>query len=125
MKIGVIGLGYVGLPLALHFAEKSTKVTGFDTDISKVESINSGISPIGHIKNDRISSALNNLSATDDPASMAEVDAIIICVPTPLTAQREPDLSYIRSTINLIEALFLNNRGYFFASCSWIGRAFK
>lgn len=102
MKIGVIGLGYVGLPLALHFAEKSAEVTGFDIDGSKVDIINSGKSPIGHIKHERIASALTNLTATSDPASMAEVDAIIICVPTPLTAQREPDLSYIRSTIDLI-----------------------
>lgn len=102
MKIGIIGLGYVGLPLALHYAEHGLPVIGFDIDSSKVGLINSGRSPIEHISHERVSAALGNLKATDDASALSSVDGIIICVPTPLTHQREPDLSYVRSTLDLI-----------------------
>jgi UDP-N-acetyl-D-glucosamine dehydrogenase len=102
MKIGIIGLGYVGLPLALHFAEAGTEVYGFDIDSSKVDAINSGQSPIRYIENSRIAAANAKLTASSDPAGLNEVDGIIICVPTPLTHQREPDMSFILSTLDLI-----------------------
>lgn len=102
MKIGIIGLGYVGLPLALHFAEAGTEVYGFDIDASKVDAINSGQSPIRYIDNSRIAAANSKLTASSDPAGLSEVDGIIICVPTPLTHQREPDMSFILSTLELI-----------------------
>ena len=102
MKIGIIGLGYVGLPLALHFAEAGTEVYGFDIDASKVEAINGGQSPIRYIDNSRIAAANSKLTASSDPAGLSEVDGIIICVPTPLTHQREPDMSFILSTLDLI-----------------------
>jgi len=102
MKIGIIGLGYVGLPLALHFAEAGTEVLGFDIDIEKVALINSGGSPIRYIDPNRVSGALGKLTATNDPSGLTEVDAIIICVPTPLTAQREPDMTFIDATLELI-----------------------
>ena len=102
MKIGIIGLGYVGLPLALHFAENGASVTGFDIDSTKVAMINAGRSPIEHIDGARITAALSNLVATDQASALSEVDGIIICVPTPLTHQREPDLSYVRSTLELV-----------------------
>lgn len=102
MKIGIIGLGYVGLPLALHFAENGASVVGFDIDSGKVDLINSGRSPIEHIDSKRVAGALANLRATNQPSALSDVDGIIICVPTPLTHQREPDLSYVRSTLDLV-----------------------
>lgn len=102
MKIGIIGLGYVGLPLALHFAEHGASVIGFDIDSKKVALINDGHSPIEHIDGARVSAALGNLCATDQASALSEADGIIICVPTPLTHQREPDLSYVRSTLDLV-----------------------
>ena len=102
MKIGIIGLGYVGLPLALHFAEAGTEVLGFDIDADKVELINGGGSPIRYIDPARVARALAKLTATSDPAGLTAVDAIIICVPTPLTAQREPDMTFIDATLELI-----------------------
>jgi UDP-N-acetyl-D-glucosamine dehydrogenase len=102
MKIGIIGLGYVGLPLALHFAEAGTEVLGFDIDGEKVALINDGGSTIRYIDASRVASARAKMTATSDPKGLADVDAIIICVPTPLTAQREPDMSFIESTLELI-----------------------
>lgn len=102
MKIGIIGLGYVGLPLALHFAESGTEVYGFDIDETKVEAINGGRSPIRYIDHSRIAAASTKLTASNDPAGLSMVDGIIICVPTPLTHQREPDMSFILSTLDLI-----------------------
>lgn len=102
MKIGIIGLGYVGLPLALHFAENGASVVGFDIDSGKVDLINSGRSPIEHIDSKQVAGALANLRATNQPSALSDVDGIIICVPTPLTHQREPDLSYVRSTLDLV-----------------------
>lgn len=102
MKIGIIGLGYVGLPLALHFAEAGTEVLGFDIDADKVVLINGGGSPIRYIEASRVAAARPKLTATSDPAGLSAVDAIIICVPTPLTHQREPDMTFIVSTLDLV-----------------------
>jgi len=86
IKVGIIGCGYVGLPLALRFAEAGHKVTGFDTDQKKVASLNAGKSYIEHIPQTKIQQFVNSrhFSATNDPSKLKEVDAIIICVPTPL-----------------------------------------
>ncbi len=96
--VGVIGLGYVGLPLALTFAERGFSVLGFDLDASKVESLGSGECYIRHLESDRVRSAIasGRLAATTDFARLDEPDAILICVPTPLTKQREPDMTYVR-----------------------------
>ncbi|MBO6719045.1 MAG: nucleotide sugar dehydrogenase [Rhizobiaceae bacterium] len=102
MKIGIIGLGYVGLPLALHFAEAGTDVLGFDIDEDKVSLINGGGSPIRYIEGSRVAAARDKLTASSDPAGLSDVDGIIICVPTPLTHQREPDMTFIVSTLELI-----------------------
>jgi UDP-N-acetyl-D-glucosamine dehydrogenase len=102
MKIGIIGLGYVGLPLALHFAEAGTEVLGFDIDAEKVSLINAGGSPIRYIDKARVAAARPKLTASSDPAGLTAVDAIIICVPTPLTHQREPDMTFIVNTLELI-----------------------
>ncbi len=98
-KIGIIGLGYVGLPLALLFNEERFPVTGFDVDSAKVKSLNSNQSYIYRIPQTEIAAArARGFAATDDYRHIAEMDAIIICVPTPLNEYREPDLSYIRAT---------------------------
>src|SRR5437868_6918364 len=98
-RVGVIGLGYVGLPLVLLFSEQKFRVTGFDVDASKVTSLNAGESYIYHIPATEIQSAARaGFSATADYAHLAEMDAVVICVPTPLNDHREPDLSYITAT---------------------------
>lgn len=99
--VGIFGLGYVGLPLAIRFAEASFTVIGFDIDEEKVTALNSGESYITSISNDKVQLAkANGLTATTDYARANEADALIICVPTPLTKHREPDLSYITNTVN-------------------------
>ena len=100
--IGIIGLGYVGLPLLINFG-KSYKVLGFDSDKKKVEVINSGKSNIDHIPSSDIENLISNGPiATSDFAKIKLVDAIIICVPTPITVHREPDLSYVINVVNQI-----------------------
>ncbi len=103
-KIGVIGMGYVGLPLALAFAEKEFATTGFDTDETKVEALLAGQSYIKHIPAARIARQreLGQLSATAQFSEITGMDAIIICVPTPLTGKREPDLSFVVATARMI-----------------------
>src|SRR6201997_1639709 len=100
LKVAIIGCGYVGLPLALRFAEAGHKVTGFDTDPNKVNMLNAGKSYIEHIQQTKIQQFVNSrhFAATSDFAKLKEADAIIICVPTPLDERREPDLSYVEQT---------------------------
>lgn len=103
-KISVIGLGYVGLPLSLQFARSGVKVLGLDLDPQKVESINSGKSYLKHFSSESIAEQVNadRLEATIDPSRLSEVDAIFICVPTPLDGHREPDLSFVLETARSI-----------------------
>ncbi len=100
--IGVVGLGYVGLPLMIEFGRAGFSVLGFDVDSSKIDRLKSGESYIRHISADAVASifvdAEKKADATVDFARIAECDAILICVPTPLTKHRDPDLSYIEST---------------------------
>jgi UDP-N-acetyl-D-glucosamine dehydrogenase len=102
--VGVIGLGYVGLPLALLFEESGFPVIGFDIDPKKPEALNRGESYIKHIGPHRVAGAFarGRIQATSDFSHLAECDAILICVPTPLGKHRDPDLSYIRSTADEI-----------------------
>lgn len=104
-KIGIIGLGYVGLPLLIRFCEEEFKVIGFDIDYKKVKSINNGISYIRHIPSKKIHKMIskNLLYATNDYSRLKDVDCIIICVPTPLKKNREPDLSYVENTADQIK----------------------
>ncbi|MEW7850688.1 nucleotide sugar dehydrogenase [Massilia aurea] len=98
--IGIIGLGYVGLPLALRFAAEGFHVLGIDIDADKVNQLNRGESYIAHIKGAAIEAArASGLVASSDFSRVVEADALIICVPTPLTAYREPDLSYVIGTV--------------------------
>jgi len=103
--IGIIGLGYVGLPLALAYAEKGFSVLGFDVDAAKVKALDRGECYISHIDGARIKKAVRagNLKATADFARLNKPDVIIICVPTPLTAHHDPDMSYIVGTTEQIK----------------------
>ncbi|MGA9686667.1 MAG: NAD(P)-binding domain-containing protein, partial [Candidatus Sulfotelmatobacter sp.] len=98
-RVGIIGLGYVGLPLALLFTEQKFAVTGFDIDQRKVDTLAQGKSYIYRITAEEIQKAnTQGFSATSDYAHIEEMDAIIICVPTPLNQYLEPDLSFITDT---------------------------
>ena len=103
--IGIIGLGYVGLPLALTFLEKGFRVMGFDVDASKVSELTRGSSYIKHLDPARVEKAAANdkFVATADFQKLSEPDTLIICVPTPLTAQREPDMSYVVGTARRVK----------------------
>lgn len=102
--IAILGLGYVGLPLALRFSEAGLKVIGIDVDTFKVEALNEGRSYLRHISSREISEARSRFfRATDKFSEVEKADAIIICVPTPLNSYREPDLSFVIETINAIQ----------------------
>jgi UDP-N-acetyl-D-glucosamine dehydrogenase len=98
--LGIVGLGYVGLPLSLRFAQNGARVLGFDVDPAKVETLNAGRSYILHIPAQEIAEAVSRgaFAATTDFARAADCDAILICVPTPLVNGRDPDLSYVLNT---------------------------
>jgi UDP-N-acetyl-D-glucosamine dehydrogenase len=99
-RVGVIGLGYVGLPLALLFEEAGFEVVGFDVDPAKPVALHKGESYIRHIGAERVAKAFarGRVVATTDFDRLAECDAVLVCVPTPLGKHREPDLSFIRAT---------------------------
>jgi len=102
-QIGIIGLGYVGLPLAIRFSEAGFRVVGLDIDERKIHSINSGRSYFVHIQDSAINRAKSSgFEATTDFSRASRMDALIICVPTPLTASREPDLTFIINTVETI-----------------------
>jgi UDP-N-acetyl-D-glucosamine dehydrogenase len=102
-RIGIIGMGYVGLPLALLFSEQRFKVTGFDIDDRKVEKLNQGGSYIVRIPGTEIQVAQRNgFRATADYSEITRMDVVIICVPTPLDEHHEPDLSYVSGTVRSI-----------------------
>ncbi len=95
MNVGIIGLGYVGLPLAVAFAEAGHDVVGLDTDPRVVDRIRNGASTIEDVPPERLTAAGERLRSTTDYADLAECDAVVICVPTPLANHREPDLTYL------------------------------
>ena len=102
-RIGIVGMGYVGLPLALLFSDERFRVTGFDIEQRKVQTLNGGGSYIVRILPESIQKAQKaGFSATSDYSQIAEMDAIIICVPTPLNEYHEPDLSYVTGTVESI-----------------------
>jgi len=103
--VGIIGMGYVGLPLAIAFAERGFRVLGFDLDQKKIDALGRGEGYIKHIDGGRIKPLVDAklLQATADFARLAEPDAILIAVPTPLSPQREPDMSYVVSTSEAIQ----------------------
>jgi UDP-N-acetyl-D-glucosamine dehydrogenase len=102
--VGIIGLGYVGLPLALAFAEKDFKVTGFDIDEEKIRLLRDGKNYIKHMDAAKVANTLKTkpITATTDFGKLGEPDALIIAVPTPLTPQREPDMTYVVKTTEAV-----------------------
>jgi UDP-N-acetyl-D-glucosamine dehydrogenase len=101
---GIIGIGYVGLPLAMEFAKENFPVTGFDVDPEKVRSVNAGRSYIPDIPTDALKErvAAGRLQATSDFSRLAQMDAVIVCVPTPLRKTKDPDISYILAAVEQI-----------------------
>ena len=105
-RIGVIGLGYVGLPLAVEFANHGFDVTGFDVDPSKIEQINAGKSYIPDVPQSELAAGVKagKLRATSDMSQLGSMDAIDICVPTPLRKTKDPDLSYVVKAVEAVAA---------------------
>jgi UDP-N-acetyl-D-glucosamine dehydrogenase len=102
-RVGIIGLGYVGLPLTLLFSSEGFRVTGFDVDTAKVDTLNRGESYIWRIEPEHIEAAKKKgFIATTDFAEIGNMDAVLICVPTPLTDHHAPDLSYVEATVHSI-----------------------
>lgn len=104
-KIGIVGLGYVGLPLMLRYVDIGFQVLGFDIDAEKVEKLNQGQSYIEHIPSEKIAEASKTrFEATTDFSRIDEVEAIILCVPTPLNKYREPDISFVINTTDAVKS---------------------
>jgi UDP-N-acetyl-D-glucosamine dehydrogenase len=102
MAVGVIGLGYVGLPLVVAFAEAGERVVALDVDPQKVAAVSAGESYIEDVESERLSAVLGSIRATRRYADLAQVDAVIICVPTPLTTNREPDLGPLNASASAL-----------------------
>jgi UDP-N-acetyl-D-glucosamine dehydrogenase len=98
MRIGIVGLGYVGLPLAAAFGRAGSEVVGYDTDGERVARLARGESDIEDVPSDELAALGDRFTASTDAAVLGECDAILICVPTPLVAEREPDLAYVRES---------------------------
>ncbi|MFT0893188.1 nucleotide sugar dehydrogenase [Pseudochelatococcus sp. G4_1912] len=121
--IGIIGLGYVGIPLALAAVEAGFRVIGFDINAERVTRINTGLSLIRHIADERMLAAVSSgrFEATADFSRLTEADVIVICVPTPLTRQREPDLSYVEATARSIRDTLKPGQLIVLESTTWPG----
>lgn len=121
--IGIIGLGYVGLPLAIAIAGAGFKVLGFDIDLRRVAALNQGDGLIKHIANEPIRAAITAglFEATADFTRLDEPDAILICVPTPLTRQREPDMSYVANSTASVAARLRRGQLVILESSTWPG----
>lgn len=121
-RIGILGLGYVGIPLALRIVETGLPVLGFDIDPDRIEELNSGHSPIKHIADNSIKSMRQGgFEATSDFSRAEECDALIICVPTPLNKYREPDLSFITATMDQIGPYLRKGQLLSLESTTWPG----
>ncbi|GEP05243.1 nucleotide sugar dehydrogenase [Methylobacterium oxalidis] len=122
-EIGVIGLGYVGLPLALAAVRAGFRVTGYDINAERVGLINEGRPVIAHLDTEGLRAALatGRFRASADMAGLSRPDAILICVPTPLTRQREPDLSYVRATARDIARTLRRGQLVVLESTTWPG----
>jgi len=121
-KIGIIGLGYVGIPLALRIQEVGFRVLGLDIDSHRIQQLNSGQSPIKHIENASIETMCNNgFEATCDFSRSSECDALLICVPTPLNKARQPDLSFVTDTMASIQPYLRKQQMISLESTTWPG----
>jgi UDP-N-acetyl-D-glucosamine dehydrogenase len=123
VRVGVIGLGYVGLPLAVEFAKAGLDVTGFDVDETKVDLINKGTTYIPDVEARELQAcvALGRLRATTDMSKLAEMDAIDICVPTPLRKTKDPDLSYIVMAVDAVASVALRGKLVILESTTYPG----
>ncbi len=123
LTVGILGLGYVGLPLAREFATAGVKVLGFDIDEAKVKKLNGGRSILKHIPSSQIRNLVKSslLSATTNMARLKSVDAVLICVPTPLTESREPDMQYVESSCRTIAKYLRKNQIIVLESTTWPG----
>ncbi len=110
MKIGIVGLGYVGLPLAVAFAEAGNEVVGLEADPRKVEGLNAGRSHIEDVPDSVLAPLGDRLRATGNQADLASCEAIVICVPTPLTGSREPDLTYLLDSATALSGILQPNQ---------------
>jgi len=119
--IGIVGLGYVGLPLALRFANVGYKVLGLDSDPSKIEALKAGRSYIRHIPDSALAEVAERLDATSDYTHAAEVDAIILCLPTPLDTYRQPDLSFVTATLESLRPHLRPGQVISLESTTWPG----
>jgi UDP-N-acetyl-D-glucosamine dehydrogenase len=120
--VGILGLGYVGLPLALRFAEAGVKVVGFDIDVTKVRRLEAGRSYINYIPDRDIRKAMaGGMTATTDFARARQADALILCVPTPLDRHREPDLSYVVDTTRAVVPHLRKGQLVSLESTTWPG----
>jgi UDP-N-acetyl-D-glucosamine dehydrogenase len=121
--IGIIGLGYVGLPLAIAIGRANFRVLGFDIDTRRVEALNRGDGLIKHIPNEPIAEAIGKglFEATTDFSRLGEPDAILVCVPTPLTRQREPDMSFVLKSSASIAAQLRRGQLVILESSTWPG----
>ena len=120
-KIGVIGLGYVGLPLAILFAKKGFKVFGFDTDVKKIKLLNSKKSPIERISDSHIRLLLKKGEISNNFENITNCDVVVICVPTPLKKNNDPDTSFIKNTMFLIKNHLRKNQILILESTSYPG----
>lgn len=120
--IGILGLGYVGIPLALRIAEVGKTVIGFDIDAARVTALNASESPIKHLENSKIAQMVKSgFEATTDFARTTECDALIVCVPTPLSGTREPDLSFVTATMETIAPYLRRGQLLSLESTTWPG----
>lgn len=121
-KIGILGLGYVGIPLSVTISQQGLTVLGFDIDEERVHGLNSGVSPIKHLNSAVMQNLLKNgFQATVDFSRVSECDALVICVPTPLNVHREPDLSYVTATMETIAPFFRKGQLLSLESTTWPG----
>jgi UDP-N-acetyl-D-glucosamine dehydrogenase len=104
-KIGVIGIGYVGLPLAVSFAEQGVEVVCIDSDAAKLDALRAGRSYVEDIPDATLAPLAERLVATDDPRRLTECEAVIVCVPTPLTDSREPNLTYLLEAADMVSGV--------------------
>tara|TARA_A100001015_G_scaffold77007_1_gene85517 strand:+ start:10979 stop:11497 length:519 start_codon:yes stop_codon:yes gene_type:complete len=121
-KVGIVGLGYVGLPLLMQYANAGFNVLGFDIDQFKIEKLLAHETYIQHFSNELIRAAMSDKAdATLDFERASECDALIICVPTPLSKSREPDLTFITSTMDLLQPHLREGQIISLESTTWPG----
>ena len=109
-QVGIVGMGYVGLPLAVAFAEAGVDVVGVDSDAQKVAGIREGRSHVEDIPGERLAAALPRIEATTRYADLSHADAVLLCVPTPLNVNREPDLGALLSAAKALAAVLQRNQ---------------